>query len=420
MTTGTVRPLTEAEAAAFRLGRLIATQTCPYFAHALFAVSPLSAPGLGTFGVDRWWRLYMDPDLLTGEDAWTPATVGAVLLHEVGHLIRDHAERITALNSPQHHLAWNLSTDAEINDDLIAAGIALPEGVVTPAALGLPDNDLAKTYYRLLLANEAGGGLPDDGGPGCGSGAGTAPMPGELPESVDAGDGAGVPVSAAEADLIRRRVATDVQQHSYGGQGRGSVPAGLVRWADGVLAPAKVPWRRLLRAGLRRCVGDAAGLVNYSYTRPARRQVPKIVRPAMRRPVLHVALVVDTSGSMSAADLAAAMSEVDGVLRQSGIGAEHVRLLSCDAGATSAKPIRSVRDVQLVGGGGTDMRVGISEALAARPLPDVVIVLTDGYTPWPDRQTRARLVCVLIGDQPPVDATPAWAVTVTVPTAGRR
>lgn len=419
MTPEAVRPLSEAEAAAFRLGRLIATQICPYFAHVLFAVSPLAAPGLGTFGVDRWWRLYMDPDLLTGEDGWTPATVGAVLLHEVGHLIRDHAGRIAGLNSPHHHLAWNLSTDAEINDDLIGAGVALPEGVVTPAALGLPDNDLAETYYRLLLANQAGGGLPDDGGPGCGSGAGTAPVPGELPESVDAGAGAGVPVSAAEADLIRRRVATDVQ-HSYGGQGRGSVPAGLVRWADAVLAPAKVPWRRLLRAGLRRCLGEAAGLVNYSYTRPARRQVPRIVRPAMRRPVLHVALVVDTSGSMSAADLAAAMSEVDGVLRQSGIGAEHVRLLSCDAGATSAKLIRSVRDVQLVGGGGTDMRVGISQALTARPLPDVVIVLTDGYTLWPDHQIRARLVCVLIGDQPPVEATPVWAVTVTVPSAGGR
>lgn len=59
MTTGTVRPLTEAEAAAFRLGRLIATQTCPYFAHALFAVSrsplPAWAPSVLIGGGGSTW-----------------------------------------------------------------------------------------------------------------------------------------------------------------------------------------------------------------------------------------------------------------------------------------------------------------------------------------------------------------------------
>lgn len=416
--TGQARPLADAEAAAFRLGRLIATQTCPYFAHALFAVAPLAAPGLGTFGVDRWWRLYMDPALLTGPDAWSPAVIGAVLVHEVGHLLRDHAARYDVVPFPHDHLAWSLAGDAEINDDLIAAGIVLPEGVVTPEALGLPPNDLAEAYYRLLTSPPMGGsGLPDDGGLGCGSGAGGPAMPGELPEGVEVGAGVGVPVSAAEGDLIRRRVAADVQQ-TCGSKGRGSVPAGLVRWAAEVLAPPKVPWRRLLRAGLRRCLGDVAGLVNYSYSRPARRQVPKIIRPAMRRPVLRVATIVDTSGSMSVADLSAAMSEVRGVLRQSGVGADHVQLLSCDAAASTARPIRSVRDVELVGGGGTDMRVGIAAAERAHPSPDVVIVLTDGETPWPARPGRARLVCVLIGERPPVDQTPSWATTVIVPSGG--
>ncbi len=52
------------------------------------------------------------------------------------------------------------------------------------------------------------------------------------------------------------------------------------------------------------------------------------------------------------------------------------------------------------------MRVGIAAAEASRPRRDVVVVLTDGYTPWPDRQTRARLVVAIIGDRPPYRTRP--------------
>ena len=65
--------------------------------HALFAAAPVAAPGLGTFAVDKAWRLYLDPALLVGPGRWQPTTAGAVLQHEVGHLIRDHAGRAEAL-----------------------------------------------------------------------------------------------------------------------------------------------------------------------------------------------------------------------------------------------------------------------------------------------------------------------------------
>ena len=41
------------------------------------------------------------------------------------------------------------------------------------------------------------------------------------------------------------------------------------------------------------------------------------------------------------------------------------------------------RDVELLGGGGTDMGAGLAKAAELRPRPDLIIVLTDGYTPWP-------------------------------------
>lgn len=161
----------------------------------------------------------------------------------------------------------------------------------------------------------------------------------------------------AEADRVRRHVARAVQAAQ--GKGRGSAPAGLARWAGEVLTPPTVPWDRMLRAVIRRALADHSGRTNYSYARPSRRSVPGIVAPARRGPSITVSIVIDASGSVSAGDLSAAMGEVAGVLRAGGVAQERVRILSCDAKSTSAQAVRSVADVVLVGGGGTDMRVGI-------------------------------------------------------------
>ena len=68
----------------------------------------------------------------------------------------------------------------------------------------------------------------------CGSGADGIPRPGQ-------GDGG---LSRWQADLLRRQVAQDVITH---GKQPGTVPAGLLRWAEEVLSP-KVNWRAVLAA----------------------------------------------------------------------------------------------------------------------------------------------------------------------------
>lgn len=413
----TARPLTDAEHRAFRLARLVAAETMPYFMHALFAASPVAAPGLGTFAVDRRWRLYMDPDLLVGATAWSPQVAGAVLLHETGHLLRAHAERAEALPQPYNHVGWNLAGDAEINDDLLAAGAPLPDGVVTPHALGCEDGGLAEDYYRTLMDATADGGLPDDGSAGCGSGSGSGTVDGECGDADD-GEGWQSGIDDAEGDLVRRRVAEAVKasERDYGGSGRGVAPAGLRRWASDVLAPPVIPWSRVLRAAVRRAVADQAGRADYTYSRPSRRTVPGLIKPAMRGPAVLVSIVVDTSGSMSQADLDAAMGEVKGVLRSSGVARDQVRVVSCDAASGTVTRVRSVSAVHLSGGGGTDMRVGIEAALSVRPVPHVVVVLTDGFTPWPDHPGPARLVVGIVGATVPA-GVPEWATTVLIPPA---
>ncbi len=400
------RVLSREEDDAFRLARLAAAQAMPYFSHALFAMQPVALPGLDTFAVDRNWRLYMDPALLAGPGAWRPGVAAAVLQHEVGHLLRGHADRAESLPAPVNYLAWNLASDAEINDDLLAAGAGLPAGVVTPASLGFADQGLAEAYYEQLVSRDL---RRLDGGPGCGSGAGGPGEPGEVPWTVSAG----LPgLGPADADLVRRIVAREVA--TAAGRGRGTVPAGLDRWAGEVLAPPAIPWQQVLRGAVRGVIASEAGRTDYSYKRLSRRQVPGVIRPGMRSPSLTAAVVVDTSGSMGAAQLSAALGEIGGLLSSAGVRRDQVRVLACDAAAAAPQRVRAVSDIRLTGGGGTDMRVGIDAAARLRPEPNVIIVLTDGITPWPEQPPRPRLVCAVISPVPP-RGTPEWAVTVHIP-----
>ncbi len=82
-------------------------------------------------------------------------------------------------------------------------------------------------------------------------------------------------------------------------------------------------------------------------------------------------------------------------------------------------------DIPLIGGGGTDLRAGFAKALRANPRPDVVVVLTDGQTPWPEHRPPCRTVVGLFprnrrtwsehSDAEYVpDLPPEWARTVEI------
>jgi predicted metal-dependent peptidase len=394
--------------------RLWAVTRFPYLASGVFGAQVIAERGSGAVSVDESWRMRADPELTA---AWTPAQLGSVLVHHVCHLLRTHGERAQAFGvRPDEASTWVRAADAEINDDLVPAGLELPGRPVLPRDLHAADGLLAEQYFEGIRASaqEGKGGArvgPDlggrsddegtaDGWADCGSGADGMPRPGQQP--------GGLP--PWQADLIRRQVALDVVAH---GKLPGTVPAGLLRWAQEVMSP-KVNWRVLLAAELRRAVAEVAGAVDYSYRRPSRRSsvAGQVVLPALRRPVPEVAVVCDTSGSMTADLLAMVLAEVEGLLRTLGL-ARQVRVLACDTAVGPAQRVNSARQVQLIGGGGTDMRAGIAAAAALRPRPAVTVVLTDGYTPWPAEQPKGmRIVVGLIGPQ--ARDAPSWARAVRV------
>ena len=421
----------------------------PYFASALYALVPVPVPGLGTLGVDRYWRCYFDPDCLK---RWKREPSATTMLHEVGHLLRGHPERMAKF---AEHDRANVAADLEINDDLLAEGLKFPFEVCTPQNHKLPVGLLAEQYYDLLPksqanrarlgsgADRAGGGAsskgplsdpytgprpqgrqsaptaddsdsaPQDasfpvaspardvaGWPGngnCGSAAHGQVMDYELGEPSDDAPG----LSEVDAEVVRGQVAKAI------GQQPGSVPAGWQQWAQDRLNP-KVDWRRQFPALVRRAVADARGSVDFSYKRPSRRLPGPVVFPSMTRPLLTAAVVADTSGSMDGS-LDEVLTEIGGILKA---GCATVTVLATDAAVHSCKRVMRTSQVELIGGGGTDMGVGLEAAAALRPRPDVIVVLTDGYTGWPEHAPRGiRTVVGLIGGGP---EGPEWAKQVRI------
>jgi predicted metal-dependent peptidase len=386
--------------------RLRAATIQPFLAEVLFAMAPVARPGLGSFAVDERWRLLIDPARL---DGWSVPEAASVLLHEVAHLVRDHAGRARALEvATSDRQRWNLATDAEINDDLLRDGVELPAGAIVPSSLSLPAGRAAEYYYAQLGGTDE---LPpsDDCGVGChacDTGHGVPPET----TSDEPSDGEPDGLRPFEQDLLRRKVAHEVMANA--GTRPGRKPGGWERWASGVLEP-QLDWRDLLRSALRSGVASMSGADDYTYMRPSRRRVPGVVLPRTISPVPAVAVVVDTSGSMSPAQLSEAWSEVSECLRLMGSNRRLVTVLANDVDATVVAA--SGTDVQLIGGGGTDLRKGIAAATRLHPRPGLIVVLTDGATPWPAEPPPCRVVVALLG----TDATtPAWATTVKVPVGG--
>ncbi|MFI5718219.1 VWA-like domain-containing protein [Nocardia sp. NPDC051750] len=382
--------------------RFRAAGTCPYLATALYAMQMVPTERVPTLAVDARWRCYVNPDFVADTDI--PELAGSVI-HEVWHLLRGHHDRAAQLPERMPARTINIAQDCEINDDLCDADIPLPDGAVYPYTFGLPDGDLFENYLPELDHLDAGE-YPDHD---CGSGA----VPGQRPWESAAGSLPGV--DRMEAAALCQATAAAIVAHNTG---RGEIPGGWLRWANRTRQPL-VDWRKQLGGSLRAALAWAGGATDYTRTRPSRRAsaFPGVALPRLARPVLSVAVVIDTSASMEEEILGLALGEVTGILRAVGVGSGRVTALTCDAEVHVLGDITGVAGIELRGGGGTDLTLGIDAAIALPARPQVVVVLTDGFTGWPLTPSSAKVIAVLIGEQAP--APPDWVETVVIDPRGR-
>lgn len=204
-------------------------------------------------------------------------------------------------------------------------------------------------------------------------------------------------------ELQRQKVIEDMKQHKSS-ESRGSMPGGFDRWLEDALRPPTVPWQQRLESLIRRATVSCRGQTHETYARTSHLSAVLGVAfgrtpilPGLGSPEVDAAIVVDTSGSMGGGLLASALTEVEGILRV--CGGNTATVLSVDAAVHECKKVFSAKQVVAAGGGGTDMRIGIDAALKTRPRPNIVVVLTDGYTPWPKKKEgRYELVVGIVGN----------------------
>jgi predicted metal-dependent peptidase len=380
---------------ALQAARVRASYQRAYFAPALFSLIPVKTDQIASMAVDAHWRLYYN-------DAWLAAHSveenAAVLIHEVSHLLREHEARKHAAAAKNATL-WNTATDCEINDDLVAEGLPLPNDPPLPGTFGLNTGENAETYYSQFVK----GSDPDSKShTDCGSGAHGERRPWELP--ADDGGAGGVPgVDSVKAELIRRDAAQRILDRSGDA---GDIPIGWRRWANTVLAP-KVDYMATIRHAVRKALRESTlGRYDRTYSRPHRRQAAygNFIMSSFHQPRPRPGFLIDTSSSMQETQLARAIAELGGLTRQLGYGTDVV-VACCDAAVHSVKRAFNASQVELLGGGGTDIGVGLRWFTERKSGPiDLLVVVTDCHTPWPEEVPPFPVITIRVGDGPP----PPW------------
>lgn len=392
----------------FAKARLVAGRHWPYCMMALQAMEPVETTEVPFMAVDKYWRCYYNPVCFAKFDLQQCA---AIILHELSHCIRNHAKRCETFHA--HHFVWNVAADCEINDDLKAENLKIPDESMFPDRFGMPNGQTVEFYYDHLIKNNVVFTGDECGSGSCSDGA-KRPWEQGAPDSSDGagegkdGEGNAPGLQQHEADLLRKETAKQIREAS---KTRGNIPAGWKRFAEQILEP-KVDWRREFPALVRRAVETIAGNQDFTFRRPSRRNsaAPTLLFPSMQSPQINATIVIDTSGSMCETQLRDCLGEVDGILRHVSRQAG-VRVLCADASVHFAKKVFRANEIELLGGGGTDMAMAITQAAKEKPAPNIIVCLTDGYTGWPEDVGIPVIAGIVGGGK---ENIPDWIKTVII------
>jgi len=433
--------------------RAMSSEVAPYFRTYLLSLRPVESTAVSTAAVDSSLRVYWNRAFFAGLDINQGAFV---VLHEMMHPFLQHATRAKRHGVTDFKL-WNVACDCEINRTLSQMqGVRLPNSVCLPSGYDLPPDGRAEEYYDTLRMKQAKeeeeeepgdkpepepgdkeeeeeGDEPDDKGDEPGDepgdkpapapapgkpgdkgehGSGTGDEPGDYELPVDDDDTPGV--SSVEQKMTREEAARDIKEAQ---RQTGRVPGSLVREAEAVLSPPRVPWQRVLRAAINTGVNTVTGYDEPTYRRVAAKSFSlggSILLPTYESNIPSVSVVIDTSGSMSSKDLQTALRETQGVCKALDAA---VTVFTCDTNVSKGMAITHARDIKLHGGGGTDMSHAIGVVMAEKPRPNILVVITDGYTDWPGTNPNPRIKCIAVvteGGCPTTDGIPKWITAIKV------
>lgn len=194
--------------------------------------------------------------------------------------------------------------------------------------------------------------------------------------------------SSSEQSVARNNTVARVREEAAKSKARGDRAAlMMLQQMELAMQPSKVDWRVIFRniiSSSRDAI--AMGRTNHTYRRVNKRlSTGEFIFPGMIRYEPSTIMAVDTSGSMSKEDYAFLLSELETIVKSTLRAKDRFKAFCVDAKATEPKTVRSIRDLDLRGGGGTLMEMAVRsiELLPKKEIPDIFILATDGGTSWP-------------------------------------
>ena len=357
----------------------------PFFGSLVLRLVPEEVPSFPTMFTDGK-RLGYNPKWVEGLSL--PQLKG-ILCHEVLHCALNHMTR----RGDRDARTWNIAGDYAING-MIREIVSLPAGhLFNPDFDGLSAEDI---YSRIPK------GGPDKDGHDKGKGGGQEDQ-GGMPDSDPGGCGAvkdspgkaGDPASASNFEAQAADWAVATAQAAQAARSQGKLPAGLERMVDEILNP-KVDWISMLQRFMM-----TAAKSDYSWSRPNRR----FIHAGLYLPSCYslrmddVIIGVDTSGSISRADLARAAAEISAVC--SDVGAT-VHVVYCDSeisGVETFGPADLPLALRPKGGGGTDFRPVFDWAEDRGERPSCLIYFTDLMGAFPEVDPGYPVLWAVVGGQ---------------------
>lgn len=323
--------------------------------------------------------IYINPDMY---EKSTVDQLMSDLAHEVGHDSLLHSLR---LGTRQQQL-FNIAADHTINIMLEDQGFKVPPGgwLADKQYKGWSADKIYDDLRRKQKEDPKGGGSSS---PGAGKSGGQGNQPGSgqhLP-----GDVLPAPkMAAAEQAKAEQKAKQRVAAAATAARLAGKLTGDLARMVDEMLDP-KVHWTDVLREYMTRIVK-----ARDNWSRRNRRFAQFYLPTRRSQQMGPIVFIPDTSGSMMGDDMERICSEMAHCAQQT--QPENIRVIWTDA-AVKGEQVFSPGEfafsrLEPKGGGGTDMRVGLK--YAEQYDPQIVVLLTDCYTPWPDVPCPFPVICI--------------------------
>ena len=349
--------------------------TSPFFASLALKMKLVEDPACDTMWVDGTSMGY-NPTFI---EPLPLEQVKGLICHEVMHVACHHNTR----RGERDFKHWNIACDYAIDPIVKNAGFAQPWESIHPKYHHWEAEKIFKDLFQSSK-NKNGEGGKEGAGQGINgqdhknNSAQTGhdkPYPCGFGEVRDHPGKNGGKASAAEKRQAEQEQKIAVKQAAQVARSQGALPQSLDRLINEMTEP-KIPWRQVLARFLTEQARN-----DYSWNMPNRRFIHQgLYLPELKNPELgQIALLVDTSGSISQKELNQFASEIQGILAAY---KTDLIVIYVDA-AVQGYDLISSADTEInlepKGGGGTDYRPGYDWLQKQGDIPTAAIYLTDGY-----------------------------------------